>query len=209
MGAFVVVIVALLMAVWLVIAPYGQDAQQSNTNPTQAGVQAIAANMIRFHQAAVDFVSLTANKAPTSTRWGFTYLNQAAVRCSPYASAAYPTNSVSGTCAAPATAFSMPSFMSDTVAAYDWVVCYQTGSPNIVVTYSRSGENPGGHTPAEISAALADYSISSNYTNWYWGVTTAGPAVNLPSALTLPVTCTTSPASAVPVGAIAIATVVP
>ena len=206
MGAFVVIIVTLLAAIWLALSPFGQDALQINPHPSRPAVQAVAANMIEFHQAAVNFVSMSANAAPASTRWDFTYLNQASVRCAPYVGASY-TSVVPAGCTAPVTAFPMPGYLSDTDPAYDWVVCYQTGSPNIVVTYSRTGDAPGGYAPAEIVAALDDYNIEGNYTNWYWGVTAVGPALSQPSALTLPVTCTGT--QAVGVGVIALATSIP
>ncbi len=208
MGAFVVIIVTMLVAIWMAMAPYGQDWGQVDRAPGRVAVQSIAANMMEFHQAALRFVSQNVNKSPVSTQWAFTYLNQAAVRCAPYASATYPANSASGSCAAPVTELVMPSYMSEAAPAHDWVVCYVSGTPNKLVTYSRSGENPGGYTPAEIAAAFADYNISNNYDNWYWGVTTSGPSLTYPTTITLPTDCTSAPASAVAVGVVAIATVI-
>lgn len=208
MGAFIVIIVTLLMAVWMAMAPYGQDWGNIDRAPGRVAVQAIAANMIEFHNSALRFVMQSANAAPASTRWAFTYLDQAAVRCTPYAAATYPTNSVGGSCSAPITEFTMPSYLSTTAPVYDWVVCYQTGTPNILVTYSRVGDNPGGYSPAEIAAAFSDYNISNNYDNWFWGVTTATPSLTYPSTRTLPTTCNGAPTSAVGTGVVAIATVI-
>lgn len=195
MGAFLVIIVTMLMAVWLAMSPYGQDWGQVDRAPGRVAVQALAANMIEFHQAAFRFVSQTANKTPVSTTWVFSVTNLDSVRCP-----TYPANSVGGTCD---TALVMPSFLSEAAPAHNWRVCYKSGTPNILVTYSLSGENPGGYTPAEISAAFSDYNISNNYQNWYWGVTTAGPALTYPASLVLP-DCGT----AVGVGVVAIATTI-
>lgn len=200
MGGFVTVIVALLVAVWLALSPFSQNTRSVSPTLTRIPAQAVAANMVEFHRAAVSFVSQTANK---SLNWTFSYLSQATVRCSPYASASYTTYVPAG-CTGTATALQMPGYMSDTVATYDWVVCYRTGSPNIVVTYSRNGENPGGYSPTDLAAALTDYNITNSFSTWYWGVVATGPAMATPTALTLP-SCTT----AVPVGAIALATTIP
>lgn len=200
MGGFLLVVVALLMAVWLSLSPLGLNAPTVNPNPSRASVQSVAASLMEFHMAAVNFVSQTANK---SLNWTFSYLDQTTVRCSPYSGATYTTYVGAG-CSGTPTALQMPSYMSDTVATYDWIVCYRTGSPNIVVTYSRSGENPGGYSPAEIAAVLRDYNVSSAYSTWYWGTVATGPAMSNPTALTLP-SCTT----AVPVGAVALATTIP
>lgn len=208
MGAFVILIVTMLLAIWFALTPLSNDTAQTSIYGTPPGAMAVAANLLAFHQAAVTFVSQTANKTPTSTRWGFTYSDQKTVRCTPYTGATYTTYVAAG-CTGTSTQFPMPSFLSESDPLYDWVVCYQTGAQNIVVTYSRSGESPGGYTPAQIDAALGTFDVEANYSGWYWGVTSSTPALSKPSALTLPTTCTTSPATAVTTGVIALATVIP
>lgn len=208
MGAFIVIIVTMLTAIWMALSPYGQDTAQINPNPNRPALQAVAANMIEFHQAVVNFVTMTQNKTPASTMWQFTYASQAAVRCSgSYSGGLYPANSVAGTCSAPATELPMPSFLNSALPVYDWVVCYASGSQNIVVTYSRKDELPGGYTPTEVAAALADYGVSDNHSNWYWGVVKAGPQLDTPSTLALPTTCTSIERPKV--SDVAIATVIP
>lgn len=204
MGAFIIVIVTMLLAVWMAISPYGPDWGQVDNAPSKVAVQAVAANMMEFHEAALRFVTQAANRTPTSTRWEFSYTAQAPVRCPPYSGGAYPANTTTGTCTPPATALVMPSYLSETMPVYDWVVCYQSGTPNVLVTYARTGDEPGGYTAAQIAASLAGFNFPASKSNWYWGVVGAGPSLSLPASLALPGSCTVSLTS----GMVAIATAI-
>lgn len=192
MGGFLVVIVTLLLAVWVAMVPLRSERLVDDVSVSRPSAQAVAGNMIEVHQAAVDFVSQTVNKAPASNTWSFTLTSQASVRCPPsYTSGAYPTNSVGGTCTAPATEFRPPEFaaQTSTTAIYNWNIYYRVGTPNIVVTYATAGALPGGYSASQIAAALDSYNLKATKTSWYWGVTPASAPYTLSngsSTLTLP-----------------------
>lgn len=184
MGAFLVVFVTMLLAIWVAMVPLKNDVPVSDISARKPTVQAVAANMIQVHQAAVDFVQQSVNKAPTSTTWSFTVTNQASVRCNTYSGGTYPSNTASGTCAGTPTEFRSPEFMDATTPIYDWNVYYKSGTPNVVVTYASVSATPGGYTMAEINTALAAYSLKENYPNWYWGVTQSSAPYSLSNGAT-------------------------
>lgn len=206
MGGFIVVIAAVFIALLASFNATYLDMQKSNIGSTPTSIQAVAANLIEYHRAAVDFVSQTANRNPPSTTWTWTASNQASVRCSPYSSATYPTGSVGGTCTAPTTEFRPPVFFS---ILYNWSTYYKSdgagGANDIVVTYVTSSSiSLDGYTSQEVANALNDYALSSE-TSWYWGLTTAEASPRLSNGttyLTMPTGFSTQ-------SVVAIATVIP
>ncbi len=208
MGAFIVIIAAILLALWAVLLPLDGESPMANTPTIRPSVQAVAGNMVQFHQAAVDFVSQTANRTPVDSQWAWGLNNLGTVLCT----GSYPTNSAGGTCVAPTTEFRLPSFISTTSPLYNWNSYYVDGSTDMVVTYSRSGDEPGGFTPTEINAALVEYGLANNYNaDWYWGVTGASAPYELSNGTVTLTVLDTPVAIAVPLtaGVIAIATVIP
>ncbi len=206
MGGFLLIIVATLIALFYALMPGQQDSSSAVFTANKPAVQAVAANMVEFHRAAVDFVSLSVNRNPASQSWAFSFQDQTAVRCPTYSGGLYPANSVGGNCTAgTATELRVPSFMSQ---LYNWRVYYYSdgagGAQDIVVTYAAAAtDQVGGYTSAEVRAGLADYSLASE--GWYWGVTeTVSPYTlsNGTTTLTLPLSF------AVP-SVVAIATVIP
>lgn len=211
MGAFVVIISAILLALWAVLLPLDGESPMANTPTTRPSVQAVAGNMIQFHQAAVDFVTQTANRAPVDAQWSWGLGDLKPVTC-PLTGGNYPTNSVGGTCVAPTTEFRLPTFISTTSPLYSWSSYYVDGTTDMVVTYSAAGDSPGGFTPTEINSALVEYGLANNYNaNWYWGVTDATAPYHLSNGTTTLTVIDTPVAIAVPLTAdvIAIATVIP
>lgn len=206
MGAFLVIVVAVLIALWASLAPKGSDDARTAFTATRPGVQAVVANLIDFHRAGIDFVSQTSNRNPASATWTWTFTNQINVRCPTYTGGLYPTNSVGGSCGTPNTEFRSPSYLS---VIYNWNDYYYSdgagGSDDILVTYvAASGDSVGGYTSAEVATALADYGLSGE-TNWYWGVTAgAGPYTLSNGTATL-----TLPAGFTAAGVLAVATVIP
>lgn len=175
MGGILILVAAILLAVWSLF--------QSNmpATLTVAGdrptIEAVAANMMEMHRAAVNFVSHSVNRDPASGNWAWTLTTYPSVVCA----GTYPTNSVGGTCVAPTTELRLPSFMAN---LYNWRVYYYSdgagGADDIVVTYANNAsDSVAGYTSLEIGRALANYAPAEG---WMYGVTTATSPPTLPAA---------------------------
>lgn len=164
MGGFLIIIVATILALWAALLPGRESDKTSVFTASQPGVQAVAANMIEFHRAAVDFVTLGPNTNPTSGEWTFSRSDLSKVLCSgTYLADA--NHDGGGDCTSGAeTQFRLPSYLTD---LHDWQVFYEPDGQNLLVTYS-SGTNLAGYTPEQVNSALADYNLAGQ--GWYWGV---------------------------------------
>jgi len=174
MGGLLLLVAALLLAIWA--------AFQSNqpATLTVAGhrptIEAVAANMMEMHRAAVDFVKLSANRNPVSGNWAWNFSSHNNVLCS----GSYPANSVAGSCTAPTTELRLPSFLAN---IYNWEVYYTSdgagGAADIVVTYAAlPADMLGGYSSTQVARALASYAPAEG---WLYGVTTATSPPTLPS----------------------------
>lgn len=211
MGAFLVIIVAVLIALWASLAPTANDTSQTAFSLNRPAVQAVAANMIEFHRAAVAFVSQASNRNPASTSWSWTFSNQINVRCSAgYTGGLYPAGSSGGSCSAPITEFTPPAFLSN---IYNWNVYYYSngsgGNDDIVITYAASSaDSIAGYTSTDVSTALSDYNLITE-SNWYWGVTADPLPAGVPYTLSNGTTTLNLPTGFTALGVAAIATIIP
>jgi hypothetical protein len=188
MGAFLVVIAALLIAVMVAILPMtGSEPLVVEGNLNRPSAQAVAGNMVQYHLAAIEFVSNSANRNPASTTWSFSDADQRTVRCN---SSAY----VAGTYSSCTTEFRPPGFLppstfaSGSLNIVNWTVYYKDATTDIVVTYASSTSSVGGYAPAQIARALDDYKLATTYSRWYWGVVGATTTLTLdtPTSLSMP-----------------------
>lgn len=210
MGAFLVIIIGVLLALWASLAPNTAEDGRTAFTYNRPSVQSVVGNMVAFHRAAIDFVSQTSNRNPVSTTWTWTFSSQVNVRCPTYTGGLYPTNSVGGSCSAPISEFVPPTYVSN---IYNWNVYYYSngagGSDDILVTYvASSSDSVAGYTSDDVSTALADYGLASE-TNWYWGVTTDPAPVGVPYTLSNGTTTLNLPTGFTALGVAAIATIIP
>lgn len=212
MGAFLVIIIGVLLALWATLTPNTAEEGRTAFTYNRPSVQSVVGNMIAFHRTAIDFVSQTSNRNPVSTTWTWTYSSQVNVRCPTYTGGLYPTNSVGGSCSlvTGVTEFVPPTYLSN---IYNWNVYYYSngagGNDDIVVTYvASSSDSVAGYTSDDVSTALADYGLTSE-TNWYWGVTTDPAPAGVPYTLSNGTTTLNLPTGFTALGVAAIATIIP
>lgn len=211
MGAFLVLIAAVLIAIWASLVPTASDTSQTAYSLNRPALQAVAANMIEFHRAAIAFVRQAANRNPVSTTWSWTFSNQTNVRCvANYTGGLYPVGSSGGSCSTPVTEFTLPSFLSN---MYSWNVYYYSngsgGSDDIVITYAASSiDSIAGYTSSEVSTALSDYNLLTE-SNWYWGVTSDPLPAGVPYTLSNGTVTLNLPTGFSTLGVVAIATIIP
>lgn len=183
MGGFLIMIVSLLMVVLYSFTHSTQDANRTVQFLEKPGVQAVVANMIAYHQAAVDFLVKTENRNPVTGKWEFSALSPQAVYCSSsYAGGTYNTagNAVSPDCAGGTSDFHLPSYLTP---MHDWTVYYSSdgagGSDDIVVTsLTSSSDTVDGYTSQQLLSAIADYDLG-NGTVWFWGITPSSAPLTL------------------------------
>jgi len=221
MGAFLVMLAAIALAIMVSMMPVGSDFSRTAFVGDKPSLQAVAANMVEFHRAAVDFASRTQNRNPllgTPKNWSFTYETQTTVRCSGnYTGGTYSTNgnATSPDCTGDTSDFHPPSFMytsatgAASVEVYNWRVYYQSdgagGSDDILVTYANSSSDaPGGYTSAQVAIGLDDFELADE-TDWFWGVTTA----TVPPTLSDGTTTQNMPSGFSTQNVVAIATIIP
>ncbi len=211
MGVFLVIVVAILIALWASLVPTTNETSQTAFTANRPAVQAVAANMIEFHRAVVAFVSQGANRNPASTTWSWSFSNQVNVRCvATYTGGLYPAGSSGGSCSAPITEFTPPTYLSNIA---DWNVYYYSngsgGSDDIAITYAAASSTVlAGYTSTEVATALADYNLINERT-WYWGVTVDPAPAGVPYTLSNGTTTLTLPTGFTALGVVAIATVIP
>jgi hypothetical protein len=210
LGAFLVVVVALLAALLAALMPFGGPGSRGGGYVNQPSIQAVAGNLVAYHTAAVAFVSIAAN---SGSSWTFTDADQRTVRCvASYASGAY-----GGTC--PGNQFTIPSYLpavNSTFAAgslnsVNWRVHYNNTS-RTVITYSVSTTNLAGYTASQVAGALGEYNLIGN-SGWYWGLMSGSSPFTLSNgtvSLNLPASCAAlGGGEACAAGLVGIATVIP
>ncbi len=193
MGGFLVLFVAIAISLLVALMSAGQDVSQTAFVGDHPTAQAVAANMIEFHRAAVDFVSRTQNRNPTTLSWSWSYTTQTTVRCSAsYAGGTYDTsgNATSPDCTGDTSEFRVPGF---SVNIYNWKAYYRSdgagGSDDIVVTYANASTDVlAGYSSQAIASALNEFGLAGE-TDWYWGVTPGSGGITLSNGtatLTMP-----------------------
>ena len=208
MGGFLVLVASLIVLMLTIFLPQVDDLSAYNE---RSSLEAASANMVAFHQAAVDFVSLPENRNPVGGSWSFTYASQAVVRCpGSYAGGTYDSNGIatSPNCTAGlATEFKLPSYFAP---IYNWSSYYVSdgagGNDDILVTYVQdSSDDIAGYNSAEVAAILRNYALATK-SGWYWGVTeTSGSPLTLANDSE----SVTLPAGFSATGVVAIATIIP
>lgn len=209
MGGFLMIFVALVISLFVMMTPAGQNTTQTAFVGDRPTPQAVAANMIEFHRAAVDFVSRTENRNPTTLSWSWSYTTQTTVRCSAtYPGGTYDTNGNATTpdCSGDTSDFRTPGF---SVNIYDWRAYYRSdgagGSNDIVVTYANSSTDVlAGYSSETIVTALNEFGLAGE-TDWYWGVTPGSGGITLSNGTT----SLTMPAGFTTRNVVAIATIIP
>jgi hypothetical protein len=200
MSGFIVLVLSLILAVGMFMLGDLGYLEREGSNVARPQVEAVAANLIEAHRAAVTFVTMTQNRNPTSLSWSWSLSSQGSVTCA----GTYPANSSGGSCTSPTTEYKLPAFIQN---IYNWTTYYSSdgvgGAADVVVTYaSNSGHTPGGYTQAEVATALRSYDMAG--LGWYFGLTTSGSPPTLSNSAgtsqNLPISTT---------GVVGVATIIP
>ena len=163
MGAFLVMLAMLVVAMIAILNPFGTSSTNTPNFGDRNMIQAVAGNMVQLHEALVRYCTDTPASCAANAK------DNVASQVGPFAvSSAY-----------------VPSFINTGSNLVNWNY-YINSTDHVVVTYYASTTNIGGFSPAQIAGALEDYQIATAYTTWNYGLTASG-AVSRPAAYTLPV----------------------